>query len=714
MVTTNELINNQTPNPRIYALDRTAMLAGNPAPTALDFDLTPFNTIGFQSGTPVNLDGPTLPPAGSPAMVMRMADDGWAGVAQDRLEIFELTLDFAAPASSSITGPINLPTQPFDTELNGFTAFAAIPQPGTGLELDPLREVIMNKIIYRNFGTHEALVCAHVTDVTGNDDAGVRWYELRKTGGTAGSWTIHQQGTYSPDNTSRWMASIGINDDGSIGLAYNVSDATSVFPGLRYTGRKECDPLGVMTFPETTIIDGSVASNSNRYGDYNTLSVDPIDGTFWFTGQYNPTANWATRVAQFEIPFNCFGISLSEIDLTQTVCIPSDAVYEFELELLGGFTGNVDFSATGLPAGTIATFDTNPASTDGTYTMTVSGTAGAAIGTYSITITGTDGVESDDITVELILEDAAITQAPVLLTPMDVSTGQIVNPMFTWNAIPGATNYIIEIATDPAFNNIVVTGMTATNSYLGIPLSQSTQYFWRVRAENSCGIGPDSSVFSFETANISCQTDTATDTPIAIPTVISTRRSNITVGSSGVITGVRILNMNIQHTWIADLTITLTHIETGTTARLLTNICLNEDNIIGNFEDGGSAIPCPPNGGTYDPETPFSAFIGESLAGTWELEVDDNANLDGGSIVAWSLELCGSIDPVCPPNYDLSGVQSTSEDFETDGTFVSDQTIDSNATVDYDSGISVLLEDNFQVDSGVTFHAFIDGCMGAQ
>ena len=150
----------------------------------------------------------------------------------------------------------------------------------------------------------------------------------------------------------------------------------------------------------------------------------------------------------------------------------------------------------------------------------------------------------------------------------------------------------------------------------------------------------------------------------------------------------------------------------STSATLFTNPCNNEVDILGDFDDSGGPLPCPPNGGVYAPQTPFSAFIGEAFAGTWELEVNDNALQDGGALVSWTLELCGAID--CPPNYVLTGIQSVSNDFETDGTIISDQTINSNVTVDYDSGTFVLLEDNFEVISGVTFHAFIDGCMGAQ
>lgn len=93
----------------------------------------------------------------------------------------------------------------------------------------------------------------HDVDVNGADLAGIRWYELRKAGG--GPWSIFQQGDYSPDGTNRWMGSIAMDRNGNIALGYSVSSST-VFPGIRYTGRVSSEPLGTMPQGEFTILDG--------------------------------------------------------------------------------------------------------------------------------------------------------------------------------------------------------------------------------------------------------------------------------------------------------------------------------------------------------------------------------------------------------------------------------------------------------------------------
>ena len=94
---------------------------------------------------------------------------------------------------------------------------------------------------YRNLGTHAAVVFNQTVDATGTNQAGIRWYELRRVG--TGPWTIFQQGTFSPDATHRWMGSMALNRLGEIGLGYTAS-SSAIFPGLRYTGRTPDDAAG--------------------------------------------------------------------------------------------------------------------------------------------------------------------------------------------------------------------------------------------------------------------------------------------------------------------------------------------------------------------------------------------------------------------------------------------------------------------------------------
>jgi subtilisin-like proprotein convertase family protein len=294
--------NESGPSP-VYALDRANMLTGAPA-FFQRFTAPDLNGFQFQALIPADLDGAIPPPGGSPHYSMRHRDDevhnpGSNNPTRDFLEIWEFQVDWINPGNTTFTGPINIPIAEIDSDLCGLVSLDCFPQPGTGETLDPLREVIMWRLQYRNFGTHQALVGNLVTDVDSTDHGGIRWFELRKAGG--GVWSLFQEGTYAPDSDNRWMGSIAMDAAGNIALGYSVS-GSSTFPSIRYTGREAADAPGTMPAGEFVILNGPGSSSVNRWGDYSSMNVDPDDQcTFWYTNQFaQSSGRWATQIARFK------------------------------------------------------------------------------------------------------------------------------------------------------------------------------------------------------------------------------------------------------------------------------------------------------------------------------------------------------------------------------------------------------------------------------
>ena len=62
-----------------------------------------------------------------------------------------------------------------------------------------------------------------------------------------------------------------------------------------------------------------------------------------------------------------------------------------------------------------------------------------------------------------------------------------------------------------------------------------------------------------------------------------------------------------------------------------------------NFES--TCNNAPAISGTYQPLSPLSALIGESMTGTWTLTVQDMASGDGGSLTGWGLNICSEVTP---------------------------------------------------------------------
>lgn len=288
----------------VAVFDRNTMLIGGAATMQSFNPLTnPWSLL------PSDCDG-TPPPPGTPNYFLgtyHISGGSFSG--NTDLDIYEFHVDWKTPANTTFTSFASrlLLTTP------SFSQPAAIPQSGTSKTLDNLADRPMNRLQYRNFGSHQSMVVCQTVNA-GSSRAGMRWWELRKT---SGNWSIYQEGTYAPnDGLYRWMGSVAMDANGNIALGYSVSSST-ILPRIRYTGRLATDPLNTMTVTETEIVaSGGYQSTYSRWGDYTQMAVDPVlNGTFWYTNQYQPSNgnfNWKTRIAAFNFtPFRYVSTTVS-------------------------------------------------------------------------------------------------------------------------------------------------------------------------------------------------------------------------------------------------------------------------------------------------------------------------------------------------------------------------------------------------------------------
>jgi hypothetical protein len=304
----------------VYALERDKMLEGNPNARVVSFFLDG-NAPGMlplvgDGLLPPDIDGRRMPANGAPAPLVGTQDDGAGyGATFDALNIWELSVKWQANPIASINLKTQLPVASFDSIFPcAPTSRDCLPQPGITnpaqyLDILSYRQRPTFRLGYRNFSTYESLVTNQSVEARPGV-AGARWYEIRRTGGT---YSVYQQGTYAPnDGVHRWMGSIAQDKKGNMALGYSVVNATTVYPGIRYTGRLAGDTLGEMTLGEGTIIDGTGVqrTTNSRWGDYTDMTVDPTDDcTFWYVneyytlaGQISSTAGWQTRIASFKLP----------------------------------------------------------------------------------------------------------------------------------------------------------------------------------------------------------------------------------------------------------------------------------------------------------------------------------------------------------------------------------------------------------------------------
>jgi hypothetical protein len=275
-------------NGQLWALERDKMINGDATASIQAFNLPGIVTNGFYSPQVFNISGGAHPAAGN-ATIVYQQDDAWAGVATDHLKLWTLNIDWNNSGNSSISAPTQINVTPFTGVFDG-GSFSNLSQP-SGPDIDAMQATVMNQAQFRKFGTHNSVVFNFVVNAAGigGELAGVRWYEMRQTA-DGQAWTIFQEGTYTaPDGRHAFAASMGMNADGNIGMGYtSLSNTESI--SLRYTGRFDGDPAGVMTATEELIAQSTADNPANRYADYSHLTIDPTDGSFWFVSEYfNPS-----------------------------------------------------------------------------------------------------------------------------------------------------------------------------------------------------------------------------------------------------------------------------------------------------------------------------------------------------------------------------------------------------------------------------------------
>ena len=308
----------------VYALEKNKMVNGQSA-RVIGFRLDAFNDDGSDGPIPLNLvgdgllpayiDGKQKPKAGDAIPIIGTQDDGGGyGATFDALNIWNLTVKWNANAFATLDLATQLPVASFDSIFpcpGG--GRRCLPQPGAVtsqfLDIQSFRQRPIWRAAYRNFKTYDAMVTTQSVEAAPGV-AGMRWYEVRRVNGT---YSVFQQGTFAPaDGVHRWMGSVAQDRQGNIGLGYSVVNGSTVFPGIRFTGRLAGDPLGQMTLGEGTIIDGTgfQRTTNNRWGDYTSLNLDPVDDcTMWYVneyytlaGQISSAAGWNTRIASFKMP----------------------------------------------------------------------------------------------------------------------------------------------------------------------------------------------------------------------------------------------------------------------------------------------------------------------------------------------------------------------------------------------------------------------------
>ena len=303
------------------AIDKSEMLNGDPATMVL---FTGGEQAALAFGwIPGDNDGPVFD-NNLPTFFTNL---GFSG---DTIFVGEITPNWAAPENTGLSFSA-IPVTPWDSNLCDAPRGACVPQPGSGTIdgadpvpppftqvitfLEGITDRMMHRGQIRDFGKRKAAVLTHTVDVDGTGLAGVRWYELRNDKDRG--WVLKKENTFSPDSDHRWMGSIAMTASGSTCLGYSMSSSTR-HPSIGITGRK--GRSNHMNIRELIAFDGNPAGNvqrlAARWGDYSSMSIDPVDDTCWYTTEYAKPAEsiwpsqgvpfgevfgWGTKVIHYDV-----------------------------------------------------------------------------------------------------------------------------------------------------------------------------------------------------------------------------------------------------------------------------------------------------------------------------------------------------------------------------------------------------------------------------
>ncbi|MBL8298787.1 MAG: S8 family serine peptidase [Rhodanobacteraceae bacterium] len=451
---------------------------------------------GFSSRGPA-VDGRTLPTIAAPgdtiASTRRRAGAAQCGTAIAATNGYYSNCSGTSMAAPHVSGMLSILAQWWRTNNGGATFSPAM-----------AKALLMN-----------GAVDMATADVPNNNEGWGRIHLPRSTGGVVPRHTVDQTVVLDNVGDTHTIAG-GISDPSKpvrITLAYtDAPGAVGANPAL--VNNLDLEVVnGANTYKGNVMAAGVSTTGGSADARNNTENVflpAGASGSFTITvratalpGDGVPGTGDATDQDFALICDNCSltaNYSLSATPSSREICAPTSATYAINVGSILGYTTPVTLSTSNVPAGASVNVAPTSVTPAGTATVTLNpGSLAAGSYSFNLDANSASGAQTSLLGVELA---TAIPTTPTLTTPADNATGVAFAPTLTWSASAQTKTYVVEVATDTGFTNIVFTQNVAgtTNSTTVAPaLNSNTRYYWRVRSGNICGTSTNSAVFTFKT-----------------------------------------------------------------------------------------------------------------------------------------------------------------------------------------------------------------------
>ncbi len=463
---------------------------------------------------------------------------------------------------------------------------------------------------------------------------------------------IVQAGLLASAEEHRFVPAVAANQCGDAIVVYTKSSSAMV-PAAWAAGRQAADPPGSLLAEflfkagETPYV--GLDAPPYRWGQTAGMALDPDGLVFWSLVEYSKDTSrsdnrWGTYAAALSFP-TCSGepgFTLAANPTTASTCLGETAFFTAALGQSGGFSETVNLALQGLPEAGAYGFSPSELAPPGSSLLQIE-TATLNQGLYPLTITAAAPSITQAVPITLVVA-APLGPAPTLTSPGLGAANVDFSTAFTWEALPGASGYRLELANQPDFETMLFSQETTqTTLQPGIQFTPGEMVFWRVIAQNGCG-SVSSALGFFQAAHGFCQAS-----PVTIPDN-GQASSEQTITLEGTLAGLDVY-LEASHTYVGDLIFDLKHLQSGTSVRLLDRPGLpasawgcSGDNIAAWLDDQAAApveqacSPTPPAiAGRLAPEQPLETFQGLPLQGGWALSLGDAAAGDTGRLEQWCI-----------------------------------------------------------------------------
>jgi subtilisin-like proprotein convertase family protein/fibronectin type 3 domain-containing protein len=324
-----------------------------------------------------------------------------------------------------------------------------------------------------------------------------------------------------------------------------------------------------------------------------------------------------------------------------------------DYDLRGAGTQAVNVKSGTEPSGETVSLSESPAGS-GSFAGTILTTTAAPPSAGQLSVTNGDTitvtyVDADDghggTNVTKSDTAAADCQAPVITNVQAINVTSS-TATITWTTDQGADSRVTYgLSIPPSTNKDDLGSFVTSHSVLLTGLSECNTYFFSVTsadpAGNTATANNGGAYYTFDTPMISNPTYASSDVPKAIPDASFTT-STLSVPDSKTILDVNVVLGSITHTYDGDLDIFLIAPD-GTRVELTTDNGGTGENFTNTVFDDAAATAITagtaPFTGSFRPEGSLATLNGKTAAGTWTLEVTDDASGDTGTLNSWSLQL---------------------------------------------------------------------------